>query len=251
MKRVLSLTFILCLSTQAWSSSCVYDSNYEIDQLNNEINKSSQTYKLYDAIDYCNEKKIKKAIDKGADLNGLNDLYNGQYGRYTPVVFAVKRRCPIAVKILRDNGANINLTRGTDSNSALMIAARRNDIESAQYLLEAKDIDVNQISGIGRTAIIVASLYGNKEIVELMLKHNDLDLSSASMFDASATAIGVAARQNNIETLTLLVNHSDEIKPITLHQLKGAFKKAQYNQHTVAIDLLESYRLRFYPDSNI
>ena len=251
MKTVLALMTTILFMNFSMAATCLYQQEMvlakELALLSN-IFDDRKTVQLYEAIKECNIKKMSKAISGGADVNALNSIYNGQTDRYTPIIFAIKRNCPEAVQLLVDNNADVNLTRAIDGNSPLMIAIRQNKVDAALILLQSSNIDLNKESFVGRTAVIVAAMHGQTEIIAELLKNNSLDLSATNAFDSGATAIGVAARQNNLEALNLLVNHSDAIKPISSRQLKGAYTKAKANNHEEAIKLLDQYKERFYPE---
>jgi ankyrin repeat protein len=256
--RSLVLSSLLTLGLNAFAnetSDCLYghiQSLNEIEKLSTEVeasfdyDKNKATYELFDAIKKCNRKKIEKAIKKGANLNALNSAYNNQVDRYTPLISAIRRDCQLGVDLLIAAGADVNLDHTITGNPPLMIAARWGRTEAVKSLIKA-NADVNQMSSVGRTAIIVAAFDNNKEIVELLLTRKDLNLERTSLFDNSATALGVAARQNHLEVLKLLVNHSPEIKPISLNQVEGALSKANYNKHTEAEKLLLAYKAKYYP----
>jgi uncharacterized protein len=256
--RSLVLSSLLTLSLNAFAnetSDCLYghvQSFNEIEKLSTDIeasfdyDKNKETYKLFDAIAECNRKKIEKAIKKGANLNAMNSVYNGQTDRYTPLMSAIRRDCQVGVDLLIAAGADVNQDHSITANAPVMIAARWGRTEAVKALLKA-NADVNKMSSVGRTAVIVASMYNHPAIVEMLLTRNDLDLQRSSIFDNSATALGVAARQNHLDVLKLLVNHSAEIKPISLEQIEGALNKAAYNKHTEAEKLLLDYKAKYYP----
>jgi ankyrin repeat protein len=237
------------------TSDCLYghvQAFNDIEKLNSDVEasvdyeKNQESYKLFKAIKECNQKKIEKAIKKGANVNAMNSVYNDQTDRYTPLISAIRRDCQIGVDLLIKAGADVNLDHSISANAPIMIAARWGRLEATKSLLKA-NADVNKMSSVGRTAIIVAALYDHPAIVELLLTRTDLNLELASLFDNSATAIGVAARQNHLEVLKLLVNHSSEIKPITLKQIEGALSKATFNKHVEAEKLLTEYKNKYYP----
>ncbi len=100
--------------------------------------------KLFTAVKECDVEKIEKAIKKGADVEAMNGIYNGQTNRYTPIVLAARTNCIEGVRILLDHKANPNFGRAIDTNRPLMIAARWNYIEIAKILLDPKyKTDVN------------------------------------------------------------------------------------------------------------
>jgi len=256
--RILLLTSLISLSLNTLaneSSDCLYghvQTYNEIEKLSTDVEasfdyeKNKETYQLFDAIAQCNRKKIEKAIKKGANLNAMNSVYNGQTDRYTPLMSAIRRDCQAGVDLLIAAGADVNQDHSISANAPVMIAARWGRVEAVKSLIKA-NADVNKMSSVGRTAVIVAALYNHPEIVELLLTRNDLDLQRSSIFDNSATALGVAARQNHLDVLILLVNHSAEIKPISLKQIEGALSKAAYNKHTEAEKLLQEYKAKYYP----
>ncbi len=218
-----------------------------IEELETIVNiEASQ--KLHQAIRDCHPSNIKSAIKAGANINTpLNLVSDENISRATPLILAITRDCVSAVEILLENNVDVNQVRATDQNPPLMIAARRGNKDIIEKLIKSPEIEINKTSWSGRTAISAASFNGRTDIVQVLLTREDLDLSASSSFDNSATPIGIAARVNDVETLKLLVNHSDKIKPISKRQLDGAYKKANLNKHLESIELLDYYKKRFYP----
>jgi ankyrin repeat protein len=90
--------------------------------------------------------------------------------RYSPLYVALENGHPGLVQLLLKHGADPN-AQDDDGRSLLhMAASRYGDLKAAQGLLEL-GADVDSQDNEGTTPLQLASLYGQKDIVQLLLQH--------------------------------------------------------------------------------
>jgi ankyrin repeat protein len=89
--------------------------------------------------------------------------------------------------------------------TALIEAIRNGHKEIVQLLLKHTDIDVNQNPSM-TTALIVASGIGQKEVVKLLLEHKDIDVNKNTW---ETTALIEASEFGHKEVVKLLLEHKD------------------------------------------
>ncbi|MGC1302255.1 MAG: ankyrin repeat domain-containing protein [Caulobacteraceae bacterium] len=124
------------------------------------------------------------------------DAHNGQ--GYTALILAAYDGQLEAVNFLIGKGAD-PCAVDPKGNSALMGVAFKGEIAVAQALVPR--CDVNATNHVGQTAVMMASLFGHKDMVRLLSEHG----AKLGLKDASGnTAQGLAHQQGNAEMEALL-----------------------------------------------
>lgn len=194
--------------------------------LSKKIKKASIA--LFEAVEACDTTAMNEAIKDGADVNATNDQYTGQTERHTVLTFAVKLRCLEAVKVLAPHPRiEINDQRSIDYNTALMIAARWNLKEIADVLIENK-ANLNLGSLGNKSALTIACNWGSTDVVKSLLARNDVDLNVNTTLSLPPlkNALGAALFMGRTELVDLILNHSENIAPMTEYTIKRAMKHA-------------------------
>ncbi|XP_067660904.1 ankyrin repeat domain-containing protein 50-like [Haliotis asinina] len=155
----------------------------------------------------------------------------------TAVMLAAGNGNKDLVQLFVDKGADVSLLDKTGDN-ILHCACRGGGAEVLKYILSKDMVDINSLGHRKRTPVIVAAERGQKEVVELLVKHGaDLSLSersggnilhhvcqrghyklvkyvlSLNMVDIHSrwwmkrTPVMVAAKYGHKEVVKLLVNH--------------------------------------------
>jgi ankyrin repeat protein len=115
---------------------------------------------LDEAIRSGNSDRVKKALDRGDDVNCLLvDVY--------PLPLSAQRRDLPMVRLLLSRGAKINL--GYEGETALIYAIGNTDLTMVKYLLDkGADPRTNEGSDQTYSALMLAADKGNLEIVKLL-----------------------------------------------------------------------------------
>jgi uncharacterized protein len=161
---------------------------------------------------------VKVLLDHGANVNAKET-----WGGTTALMWAVSEKHRDIVKFLIEHGADLNVrsnfvpsasgrgfegtlpvsTKPTGAEefssgllSALMIAARDGDLDSARFLIKA-GADVNLTAGDGKDALGLALFDGNYEVASLLIdSHADVNHADAQRF----TPLFWAVDRRNMET---------------------------------------------------
>ena len=122
----------------------------------------SASYKFLEAVKEKNYTDIKKAIEKGVNIN-TRDYDTGE----TPLIIAVKQKNESLVNYLLDSGAKPNIAASNGETALIIAAGNRNKTISALLLHHKADMDLADKNG--ETALIRAIISNNRKVVELLL----------------------------------------------------------------------------------
>ena len=122
--------------------------------------------------------------------------------------------------------------------TALIIASLNADSEVVGLLLTRHDINVNTVDGDGSTALIIASLNGHTEIVRLLLTHPGINVNKMSTIHGY-TALIIASQKGHTEIVRLLLAHRgiDVNNAMTIHGYTALIIASQKG-HTEIVRLL-------------
>jgi len=125
--------------------------------------------KLYNAV-YCKKKrKLKKLIEKGANVD-----YSDEDGRSILMHAILAENSDLEIiKILVESGADINYQEQIGQKwSVLHFAVREGNVEIVNFLLGNNDIEIDPQDSFGNTPLwrAVMSFKGNTEIIEKLVE---------------------------------------------------------------------------------
>lgn len=131
----------------------------------------------------------------------------------TPLALAVSERQIDVVSLLLQAGANVDVYDKLGGDTPLLNIARSwiaRD-ERAGYiadLLVAGRADVNARDSYGNTALMMASMRGNRELVNLLLTYHpdDLDINAVNVYEQNA--VSLAAQAGHQDIVQLLVSYT-------------------------------------------
>lgn len=184
--------------------------------------QSRQTLDLYDAIKEGNFQKAKKAIEKGADINGAD---NNNAPTTYPLIKAVKFNRLEITKLLLERGANPNIARPIDHQTPIMIAIKHDNAEMTELLVNY-NCNVNEESLMGRNALNISALWNSVKAASILLEKTNIDVNNRN----NLCPLAVASRQGHIEMVKLLIFQTG-IKASNLECINSAREMAKQNKH--------------------
>lgn len=138
--------------------------------------------------------KVKALVDKGANVNV------GDQNQRTPLIFAATNGHTPVVKFLITAGAIVDAKDGGGW-TALLYASKRSFNDTAALLVD-KGADVNtQSKKKGVTALMLAAVWDNEELAQLLLKHG-ADAQRTDTFGRTARVL--AEKKSNAGVLEVL-----------------------------------------------
>jgi len=168
---------------------------------------------LYSYVAEGNITKAKECIKNGADVN-----YDKTSGRFTPLREAMSRKDISTVKMLLENGANID-ARDRYGRSALTTESHYLNFDMVKFLLENK-ADVNFKDEWGNSPLSNACCpnmflenIGDKDIetVKILLKYG-ANINSRDMY--GVTPLYKACHKDNLRVIKILVENGAEINAL-------------------------------------
>ena len=154
---------------------------------------------LLQAVHKGNLEVVKILVDNGADVNSSVSKNT------RALILAAERDKFEIVKYLVENGADVNL-RDYGNTTALMMASFEN-LEIVRYLIE-KGADVNAKNNNKYTALSQATLTGHIDIVKCLVE-NGIDVNSKDYFDN--TALISASENGRLNIVKYLVEHGADV----------------------------------------
>ncbi|AMK77422.1 MULTISPECIES: ankyrin repeat domain-containing protein [Methylomonas] len=148
---------------------------------------------IFDMARDGDTKAIAEYVKRGGDPNLANA------DGYTPLNLAAYHGHLPAVQVLHNAGANPCAEDGK-GNNALMGVAFKGDTPTARWFLNHSGCDVNRQNHAGQTALMMASLFGREEIIQLLMQHG----AHADIQDLqgnSATSLAQAQGLNRVATI--------------------------------------------------
>ena len=137
---------------------------------------------------------VEVLVAKGANVN-VNDQK-----KRTPLIFAATNGHTSIVEFLISQGADVN-AKDSGGRTALLYASKRSFNETAALLID-KGADVNvQSKKKGITALMLAAVWDNVELVQMLLKHG-ADAQLTDIFGRSARLL--AEKKGNTAVIKLL-----------------------------------------------
>ena len=165
-------------------------------QILSETQQKELNQELINSVRERNLNKVEDLIDKGADINAMDN--NGNTGLILVSWLGYKE----IVELLINKGANINI-KNNDGWTALILASWNNHKEIVELLIK-NGADVNAKDVCNDTALMFASKEGHKEIVELLIK-NGADVNAKDKRENTAQIW--AYENGHAEIVELLKKH--------------------------------------------
>ena len=139
--------------------------------------------------------------DKYVDVNAED--WSGE----TPICRAIRHRNFDIVKLLVENGADVNIV-SDKLTSPLYYAVIFEDVNIVKYLIDNGAEVNNRGFYLDRTALHQACNLDRKDIVKLLLEHN---INVNIRDDKGETALHYAVINNNTDIIKLLIDNGTEI----------------------------------------
>ena len=159
----------------------------------------------------------------------------------TPLFCAAQNNFPAIVELLILRGANVNLALD-DSTPPLCSVAKHGNVEVARLLLQHSEIQINQTTKNGVTALSIASQKGHKEIVKMLLRKG-ADPNIANK--AGVTALQLGCVRGHTATVEMLLHAGADMKAaVTVGETEKytPYGLAQLGGHRGIMSILERCR---------
>lgn len=123
--------------------------------------------------------------------------------------------------------------------SPLLVAARLNDVDSLQHLLE-NGADPNTCAENGATAVYVAAEQGNAGALRVLLEQGGADVDTPLSGGCGFTPVYVASLRNHTIALEMLLQHGADPN-VTICGMLRPMDVAAKMQNEAAVALLQEY----------
>jgi len=127
--------------------------------------KSAENLALYNAANAGSASGVEGALKKGAKPNYIHNPDDQK----TSLHIAAENGYHAIVKILLENGADVDIASGATKNTALILAAHSGSADTVSLLLSS-GAEATAANCYGNTALHEAAQDGNDEIIAILLK---------------------------------------------------------------------------------
>jgi len=183
---------------------------------------------IHDAVSSGDVDRVYALISPDLEINEKT------FGGMTAIQLAVRDDNLEIMKVLIDNGADVNVGVTRLKITPLQIAARRGNVEMANLLI-ASGAKVNQPDHEGASALHFAVRSGKNDIAELLIS-NGAEVNSKD--NEEYTPLHNAAWNGHLETVELLVNNGADIN-LTTYDGRTAYSCAVNSKKTEVAEFLE------------
>jgi ankyrin repeat protein len=145
---------------------------------------------------------VRFLVARGADVN----VIPGDFYSQTALMLACERGDLESVKCLVERGADVNTPAGGnlyESKTALMFACHNGDIDKVRYLVEGL-ANVHAVSAAGMTPLMYACVYKRVEVARFLVEEGGAAVNAARAHDGM-TALTYAAEKGCTEIARVLI----------------------------------------------
>lgn len=228
---------ILVIAVLMFTCGCSeeYDSSEYKEYL---ANGGDPNIVLLTAIDECDVEMAKAAVVYGVDVNRFSSNISDDIGRSyfsdVPLRVALSRGSKAAdiVKLLIDEGADVDYMDDEEYETNLMFCAKDSDVALVDILLQ-NGADINKVNQNGDTALSVATSNGaqaadlTEQIVRLLLDYNAKVTTKAvnNAYEMESYSDGYIVGYTQYRLVGILMRKADE---------QGRIKKVKFNKYLKA-----------------
>ncbi len=126
---------------------------------------------LFVAIEEHNLRKAKECIEVARYTAVEGEVFNSEKYDMKPISFAVKKNSLKILRLLVNNGADVNTASDVSLRTALHVAAKYGREEAGQFLL-GRLADVDLRDARGKTSLYLASFHCRLGMVRLLIDNN-------------------------------------------------------------------------------
>lgn len=198
------LTVILSVISAVLVLVVVYLIFFSSPSSNNLIVRNDEVDKYCEAIINDEVTTVNDILNNNPEM--LNDIIDGE----RPIFIAAENNSIKVIKLFLEKGVNINEKSYNHISSLLEVAIACRANEVAQYLIE-KNINVNTTNAWGASPIILATFYGDEEIVNMIVDKSDLKVTDGN----GNNLLHMAAYSGKIELYKLFLEKG--VNPLDLN----------------------------------
>ncbi|ORX61170.1 ankyrin [Piromyces finnis] len=222
----------------------VRNGNYEIVKKLVERNaditirdKDQNTPLMIAVCNECNYMIVKKLLTLPE-----NTLYEIDKNGKTAFLLSILNNCPKIAALLIESGASISdIDTDSKNNNALLLASKYGNYEIVSYLVKNKSIDIDSQNKNLNTSLIKASKKNNVDIVRFLLRKG---ANPETKNKNGNTALIVACLQKNMNIIECLITYGANIECYNNEGFTPLILACQNNDASMADTFINKYNAK-------
>ena len=198
----------------------------EIIKILNNFDLNSHPEVIHTLTRFGRTNELQYILAKGVNVNLKNS--DGRSVLHTAVLF-----CPGLINLLLEKGADINIQEDKQGDTPLHVAIKHNRLKAIKILIE-NGSDINAKNKNIKTPLHLASELNHIEVIKLLIQ-NGADINSKSKYDFKP--LHIASQNGYIEAIKLLIQNGADINSKNVEGITPLHLASKLN-HIEAIKLL-------------
>lgn len=212
MNKAIFLATLAFVSADVFGVDEIQGSNVASEQTQEKAITSEEAKELYAKLPlhYAVWKRDKDLLLQQIKKFGTEDINGKAENGRTPLIIAAINGDVDIAKVLVKNGADINLKSGSGS-SPLMVAAYNNQLSMVKYLVKQKANVSEESNSYGFTALMSAANADCRSVVKYLIKNKEVVADINHQSKKGNTALILAALKGNEDIMKLLIEAGADV----------------------------------------
>ena len=212
MNKAIFLATLAFVSADVFGVDEIQSSDVVSEQTQEKAVTSEKAKELYAKLPlhYAVWKRDKDLLLQQIKKFGTEDINEKAENGRTPLIIAAINGDVDIAKVLVKNGADVNLKKSGSGSFPLMAAACNNQLSMVKYLVKQK-ANVSAVNSKGFTALMSAASADCLSVVKYLIKNKEVVADINHQSEKGNTALALAALKGNEDIMKLLITAGADV----------------------------------------